>query len=68
VAFHGGVAKVEPFGDLGVGQALGHQLDYLELPRGQLPGRLGGCAVGGGSSAEVLDQAAGDRGGPCCRS
>ena len=58
MAFHRGVAEVEPFGDLGVGQALGDQPDDLDLAGGQLLGCLGGRAVGGGSPAEVLDQAA----------
>jgi hypothetical protein len=63
VAFHRGVAEVRSFGDLGVGQAPGYELDHVELARGQLPGRLGGRGVGTRSSAEVLDQVAGNRRG-----
>jgi hypothetical protein len=63
VALDGGLAEVEPGGELGVRQAPGHQPDDAEFPFGETPGRVRGGGAGGRPAAEVLDQPAGDGGG-----
>ena len=59
VALDGGLAEVEPGGDLGVRQALGHEPHDAEFPFAEAPGSTGNWGAGGGAAAEVLDQPAG---------
>src|ERR1700744_671035 len=63
VALDGGLAEVEPGGDLGVRPALGHEADDPEFPFAETPGRVRGGGAGSRAAAEVLDQPAGDGGG-----
>jgi hypothetical protein len=53
----------ELVGDLGVGQAPGHELEHLDLARGELLERGRRCGVGGRVPGELGDHAASDRGG-----
>jgi hypothetical protein len=42
---NGAGAQVEPVGDLGVGEALGHQTEHFDLPAGE-PGGTPGLRSG----------------------
>ena len=46
----------QPFGDLGVGQALGHQPEHVELPAGQLAEDRGYGAGGPDGAGEAADE------------
>src|SRR5260370_1948481 len=62
VALDGGLAEVEPGGDLGIRQALGYQPDDAEFPFTQAPSSGGHRAARCLAPAEVLDQPPGDGG------
>ena len=62
VGLDGAFLHDKPFGDLGIGQALGHQPEHVELPAGQRAEHRGNIPRGPDGAGEAADETPGGEG------